>query len=232
MSDTEDPAIISTVSMKLPTFWHKNPRFWFSQAESQFALARITTELTRFHHVVRALDVNTAEQVMQLIENPRTQHEYRDLKAALVTAYDKPRRERAARLADMGGLGDRKPSHLLNEMKALLGGDPSNLLFEHHFLLNLPDEIRIALSQQDYTSLDELAQAADKMWREKTITMSGAGQMTMAAVKRTENPKKTAYVKTTTTEDGICYFHHRFGSQAKNCKGPCKFASGNANAGQ
>jgi len=217
---------IMAVALKLPTFWHKNARFWFTQADSQFALSGITTEETKFHHVVRILDADTAERVMDRIAAPRKDHEYEDLKEALLTAFDLSKRDRAARLANMGPLGDRKPSALLAEMKALLGSEPSNLLFEHHWLHALPDDVRIALSQRE-DSLDDLAKAADKMWREKQLapptSLMAAAKPPSPAGKDQPNPDK-----------GICYFHRRFGAKAKNCRQPCTYTvpPGNATAGQ
>lgn len=221
-------ANVLNVAMKLPGFWSKNPAFWFTQAESQFALARVTTEITKFHHVVRALDNDTAEQVLQHISTPRADHEYQDLKAALTRAFDRPRRERAARIADMGGLGDRKPSQLLNEMKALLGTESADhLLFEHHFLANLPGDVRTGLAQVTYASIDDLAAAADKMCRERSI----AALTSDAVVSAVAKPKKKETDRKQGVDGGACYYHAKFGPKAKKCRAPCTFA-GNAPASQ
>jgi len=219
---------VAAVALKLPTFWAKNPSFWFTQAESQFVLAKVTTEITKFHHVVRSLDIDTAEQVLSKVNTPREGHEYADLKDALTKAFDRPVRERAARLADMGGLGDRKPSQLLNEMKALLGTESAeHMLFRHHFLANLPDDIRTSLAQVEYATIDEAAAAADKMYREKAIT-GNTSQFSVAAVSK-PGPKAPNRMQSSTP--GICYYHERFGSDAKKCRSPCKF-SGNFVASQ
>ncbi len=45
---TMDPAavaIMAAVSVKLPSFWTDNPRAWFIQADSQFAISNITVQL-------------------------------------------------------------------------------------------------------------------------------------------------------------------------------------------
>ncbi|GFS42774.1 hypothetical protein NPIL_270891 [Nephila pilipes] len=58
MLSTEESAptaSIARVSIKVLPFCRANPEIWFSQMESQFVLARITAEITEFHHVVSVL---------------------------------------------------------------------------------------------------------------------------------------------------------------------------------
>ncbi|GFY55945.1 uncharacterized protein TNIN_406591 [Trichonephila inaurata madagascariensis] len=57
MSEEESsPATsIARISVKVPPFWQANPEIWFNQMESQFVLAGIRTEITKFHHVVSVL---------------------------------------------------------------------------------------------------------------------------------------------------------------------------------
>lgn len=228
MAESDIPEHVAHVGVKLPAFWRKSPRFWFLQAEAQFELAKIKVK-SRFNHVVRTLDEDTATQVMDKITNPRAGHEYADLKAALIATYDLPKRDRATRLADMGGLGDKKPSQLLNEMKALLGSEPQNLLFEHHFLANLPDDIRMAIAQQEFKDLDALAAAADKMWREKTIPGTNPLSISAMTSKKVMKPRVTL-PSSAEDDDGLCFYHRRFGEKATKCRSPCK--QGNAAARQ
>jgi hypothetical protein len=42
------PAPAAHVVVKLPDFWVKDPKMWFSQAEAQFRRARITAETTMY----------------------------------------------------------------------------------------------------------------------------------------------------------------------------------------
>ena len=216
--------LVTAVALKLPTFWHKDSEFWFLQAESQFDLAGITQETTKFHHVVRTLDSDTARQVRQAIRNPTQGREYTELKRALIAAYEHGPRERANRLFNMGSLGDRKPSQLLNEMKALMEDEPINFLFTHLWLSYLPDDIRITLAQRD-DPLDALAKIADKLWHEKSLAPPA---LLVAAAAKPQSKEKQD------PTNGQCYFHRRFGAKAKNFKQPCNYSAalGNATAGQ
>ncbi|GFX89741.1 retrovirus-related Pol polyprotein from transposon 297 [Trichonephila clavipes] len=63
-------ASIARVSVKVPPFWRANPEIWFSQMESQFVLAGITTEIMKFHHVVSALQPEELGIVGDILLNP------------------------------------------------------------------------------------------------------------------------------------------------------------------
>ena len=63
--------IISTVTPKLPDYYTQNPKLWFTRVESEFATCSpvITTERTKFCHVVKALDQATALRVEDDLDN-------------------------------------------------------------------------------------------------------------------------------------------------------------------
>jgi len=42
--------------IKLPTFWHKNPKLWFAQLESEFLVYRIRLDDVKFSSILRHLD--------------------------------------------------------------------------------------------------------------------------------------------------------------------------------
>ena len=99
-------AKVSAVSVKLPPFWPDKAVLWFVQAESQFHLRNITTDKTKFAHVVTMLDSSTAEYAMDLIRTPPDEDAYGALKARLTGAYAISEDERAERLLNMNGIGD------------------------------------------------------------------------------------------------------------------------------
>ena len=61
-------AVVGTV--KLPQFWPDKTRLWFVQADAQFTIKKITTEPTKFAHVVTMLDSTMAEQIMDILTDP------------------------------------------------------------------------------------------------------------------------------------------------------------------
>ena len=109
-------ARIAAVSIKSPQFWPDKTRLWFAQAEVQFEIKGITVEKTKFNHVVQMLDSKTATQDMDVIETPDATNPYTVLKQRLTKAFTLSDSEKATRIIDMGGLGDRTPSQCLADM--------------------------------------------------------------------------------------------------------------------
>ena len=112
---------VSAVSIKLPTFWTAGPEAWFAQTEAQFALRKITQDETKYYHVVAALDNSTATRALSILTNPPDDNKYNTLKTFLLSAYGLSDTERASALFKLQGLGDRKPSELMDSMLGLLG---------------------------------------------------------------------------------------------------------------
>ena len=76
------------VSLKLPEFWTSHPRVWFQQTEAQFALRQVTADNTKYFYVVAALDQDSAQRVIDLLEDPPRDHKYRALKKRLLDTFD------------------------------------------------------------------------------------------------------------------------------------------------
>ena len=127
-------AYAHAATVKLPDFWQHNPRPWFQHEEAQFQLRGITQDVTKYFHVVAALDSGTTARVMMLLEAPLATDKYAALKAFLLQLYELSELEKADRLLSFNGLGDGKPSDLMEKMLSVLGlADPS-FLFTHIFL--------------------------------------------------------------------------------------------------
>ena len=129
---------VSAVAAKLPPFWPDQARFWFGIAEANFATANITVEKTKFYHVVMQLDRTTAGRLMDIIETPPEEEPYKKLKDRILEAFEMTDRERASRIIDWPGLGDRKPSQCLEDMIQIMpsGHTDLGILFKEHFLNN------------------------------------------------------------------------------------------------
>ena len=166
--EAERTARAATVSVKLPQFWPEKTRLWFAQADAQFDIKGITVEKTKYSYVVSMLDDKTAEHVMDIIETPPAANPYTTLKERLTKAYAISDSEKAARILDMNGLGDKTPTQCLNSMLLLIPqGQEPGFLFREVFLRQLPVEIRTQLAQTTKTgttpaALRELAAEADK----------------------------------------------------------------------
>ena len=151
---------VSAVAFKAPQFWQTNAKAWFISLEASFNTHTppITQDLTKFHHVIQLLDSSTARRVRAVLENPPLVGKYDRLKSALLNAYEATQLQKDQELLNLNGLGDRKPSELLQHMRSL-NHDPVTL-FRALFLNQLPPEVRRILAQTPDADLDTLAKTA------------------------------------------------------------------------
>ena len=164
----------------------EKPEVWFKQIESVFSTRNpaITTQQTRFDYVVQSLDNSTADRVQGIILNPPAQP-YDKLKAALIATFGKSQAEKDQEILNLNGLGNKRPSELLQHMKNL-NADPSTL-FKAFFLTQLPPEVRKILATSGKTDIDELAIEADRIV--EVSRLSNDSQVNAAGYwKRTDNP--------------------------------------------
>jgi len=216
MEETDTPSA-SAVALKLPVFWTSQPDVWFSQAEAQFHIRNITADTTKYFYVVAALDQNTASQLLDVLRSPPAENKYQTLKQQLLQTFGLTRRHRAAKLLDIAGLGDRKPSMLLAEMRSLSDGHTSCMLFEEIFLRQMPDEIRLQLAQEDFSDLDAVAERADALWLAMR-SHTGIHKVVKAPRPPRHNPDNAS-----TNTSGYCFYHAKFGAQARKCRDPCAY---------
>jgi hypothetical protein len=83
-STNNTQAEIARVAVRLPPFWAEQPEVSFAQAEAQFSLAGITTERTKFRHVILQLDHRYAAEVRDIITSPPLPDPYTTLRTELL----------------------------------------------------------------------------------------------------------------------------------------------------
>lgn len=213
---------VNAVGLKLPTFWTLQPHVWFTQAEAQFHLRNITQDTTKYYHVISALDQSTATRILDVISHPPAQDKYADLKQQLLSTFSLSRRDRASKLLHFRTVGDSKPSEIMDEMLSLLDGHKPCLLAEQIFLEQLPEDIRLQIAEDDFKDPRAVALRADILWTAKH--QSSMQTLNKIATSRKDQNRKE-------THPGWCYFHNRFGENARKCQSPCTY-SGNASAGR
>ena len=225
-------AAVNATAVKLPLFWSGNPEVWFKQVESVFTTRnpKVTVQQTKFDYVIQALDNNTADRVQNIILAP-PEEPYDKLKAALIGAFSKTQAEKDQELLHLNGLGDKKPSELLQHMQNL-NVDPATL-FKALFLAQLPSEVRRILASSEKTDIGDLAREADritevsKLTNESQVNATGEYRKPFRRHPVGEQSKdqkvNTRSDQTWTLLPGMCKYHSRFGKLARNCLQPCKF---------
>lgn len=207
---------INAATIKLPTFWSKEPDVWFIQAESQFTIRGITSDETKYHYLVSALDSVSAGRVRDVLKNPPATEKYKTLKDVLERTFSYSEEKRAASLLELPELGDTSASELMDKMLGLLGDHPPCFLFKHLFLRCLPEDVRATLVHSKIEDMRALALAADELIQVKGVSCS-------ATFQRSSTSKKKNYSTHEKRNTDVCFFHRRFGKSAQKCVLPCTF---------
>lgn len=163
---TPASAEISAVNLRLPPFWPTDPELWFAQVEAQFGCRRITSQRSRFDHVVSSLSPEFAAEVRDLLLSPPTDNPYSVLKTQLTKRTTLSAQRKLQQLLTGEELGDRKPTQLLRRIQQLLGDRPGfdTAFLRELFLQRLPSNVRMVLaSTPEGTTIDQLAEMADKI---------------------------------------------------------------------
>lgn len=158
-----DPAVeVSRVAFKPPPFWKSNPELWFGQIESQFYTARITSDVTKYHCVITALESDVLIFVSDLIRTPPTVNKYQTLKDRIIKHFAQSETVRLRSLLQDLQLGDKRPTQLLCEMRDLASTNVKEDVLRTLWMQRLPVHCQQILSAST-VQLEELAQLADKV---------------------------------------------------------------------
>lgn len=213
---------LAAVSLKLPTFWTASAEAWFYHAEAQFCIRKITESDTKYHYVVASLDSATANRALSLLSAPPATGKYEALKAFLLSAFKLTDSERAAALFSLNGLGDTKPSELMDKMLALVTTHEPCFLFRYIFMQQLPDFVRVPLANSTESDFRKLALQADQLY-------NSANQQVHAVQNHNSPPSEDSVTRS--GSQGLCWYHDRYGDKAKRCNPPCKLYRNSKNAG-
>jgi hypothetical protein len=122
-ANSSPPAEVSRVAVRLPPFWAKRPTVWFAQAEARFFLAGISSETTKFYHVVSQLDQRYAAELEDVITSPPERDPYTTLRTELMRRLSPSRDQRIRQFLTLE-MGDRKPSQFLRHLRSLFPDAP------------------------------------------------------------------------------------------------------------
>ena len=94
---------------------------WFAQVETQFALAGVTTEDTKFNYVAGNFDSKYAIEVRDILTSPPDNGKYTKLKSELIRRLSASQDQKTRRLLEREEIGDRTPSQFLRYLRGLAG---------------------------------------------------------------------------------------------------------------
>ena len=129
----------------------------------------MTVSKTKFYHTVAVLPLEVAAQLLDLIWSPPAINPYKVLKERLITLYSLNDYQRFEALVSLPLTGDKKSSHLMNQMLALLPDDykPDFILWCLH-LRCLSSDVHSHLLQEKVSDPRALALKANELFQSKT----------------------------------------------------------------
>ncbi|KAH6932499.1 hypothetical protein HPB50_006444 [Hyalomma asiaticum] len=172
---TMRPRDVAALQLHLPTFWRNNPQLWFAQVEATFDFHHISSEISRFLHLLCNLSPEMAQVVTDVIAAPLNDASYQRLKQSILYHTTTSESARLRHLLTSEELGARHPSQLLNSMRQLLRSSDvgsNRALFRELFLQRLPQSFRLVLVAAWELTVDHLAQLANRVHDATSATVT------------------------------------------------------------
>nr|XP_042909054.1 uncharacterized protein LOC122271523 [Parasteatoda tepidariorum] len=237
---------IARVTVKPPPFWRANPELWFRQIESQFTLAGVSTESTKFHHVVAALQPEELAIISDIVISPPVDKPFAALKKRLCSQYAESEAQRLRDLISGMQLGDRRPSRLLLEMRNKAGARINDEILKSLFLQRLPTNVQQILAISN-DNLDKLAEMADGIMATTTNAQSVSvvadstdqtdlrsllteitARLARLEARTSDRSRSTSQKRSTSrsrqsANSQYCWYHKIFKQRATKCRPPCSF---------
>lgn len=229
---------VAAVAVKLPEFWEEDPSTWFIEAESQFALAGVTADSTKYHHIVKSITSKaTINAVWDIISNPPDQNKYYQLKTRLLHVFADSHQSRIEKLMTVQ-MGDMKPTQYLCYLRRLSADTGINdQALKAIFLRGLPSRMSSVLILSG-NNLSDIAYYGDQMLKQepeinqinhsdgKYDQLKQEVEHLTAAIrdmKFNRSFKPNFRQSRQNKKQDICWYHTEYGKNARKCLQPCKF---------
>lgn len=164
-----DNHVNAIVRLPMPVIVRDNIELWFLQLDHWFSINRIVSDNVRFSTVVAALDANLLQQIYDVVRNPPVApaSKYDAVKNAVIRNFSESEQRRAQQFVTGLQLGDKKPSHLLNELKRMGGENQDEKLLKVLWMNRLPIQVQTCLAAvtQPLNALAELADSVMETFR-------------------------------------------------------------------
>lgn len=239
-----EPSAIAHVAVKQTPFWENDPQLWFAQMESQFAIARVTADDTKYCYVLSSLSQQQVQEVRDIVSSPPSNDKYKDIKHALIDRLSQSRSRRLQQLLHNEEIGDRTPSQLLRKLKALSDNSVTDDVLRNIWMSRLPSDAQkiLTVSSGDLDALARIADQLHELYPSAPSTFAVTSQSNVIALqqkvaelskqiearyhssRRGKSPNRQKSPKRQEFKNAdICFYHKRFGAKAKKCTTPCNF---------
>ena len=247
---------IAAVSVKLPPFWPQDPKVWFVQVEAQFATRGATAQKTKFDYVISSLSPEIAMEVRNLLLKPPAENPYDTRKAQLIkrtVASEQRKLQQLLRrmqqlLGDKLGAGTDANSFLCelflqrlppNVRMVLASANPATTLenltdmADKIMEVSAPTVAALSTPRVDDSEVKLLHEQVSRL-ADLVASLPRANRSRHCSSSRNRPPPpppppaNTPPPSQPPTQDTLCWYHAKFGDDARKCRDPCSWGQENS----
>lgn len=255
-SSTVSPPF-APMPIKIPPFWPEKPAIWFAQVEGQFAISRIEDQATKFYLILGNLDRQHAAEVEDILTGPPDYNKLKAelIKRLSVSRENKVKqllmheelgsRKPSQFLRHLQHLaGPKVPedflktiwsSRLPSSMQPIVA---SQTTLTMDALAELADRVHdIAPQVHQVTAapspspIEELTRQVAELTKQVSALTSSSndrGRRQERHYGQQRNRSSSRRSNSNYRKFPVCWYHHKFSTQARKCQKPCNFKPGNA----
>ncbi|XP_020296815.1 uncharacterized protein LOC109861536 [Pseudomyrmex gracilis] len=221
--------------------------------KGQFTLCNVTDDHAKYAYVLSRLEPKQAREIKDAITQPPANRKYEAVKQALVQRLTDSKQQRIRQLLEHEKLGDRKPSQFLRHLITLAGNTVSDDLLQTLWLGRLLPAMQAILATRTEDNLNSVAEQADWIHEvnSRAVVVATTLQPTAAVASTSESGQMEILTKQIavltqqvaklmrqartrsrsrdrsrlkqTKQGDNCYYHRRFGAEAKKCTQLCTY---------
>ncbi|CAE1255680.1 unnamed protein product [Acanthosepion pharaonis] len=214
----------------LPPYNEQNTKNWFLQLEAIFSVRRITSQQAKFANVVQVLPPSVVDEVADILEHIPEQEPYSPQGCDSETNRPFGRGTAPGTFTNVTR-GDKTPSQLLRFMRSRelwMDKLPTTIT---QILAPIADNTPLAnsadRSQLNWTQTTQ--QPKKRNWKKTDLEpATSAAGYTNAPFPQIERPDAGGWRRRARSasrdrrvDPELCWYHHRFGTRARNCSAPC-----------
>lgn len=238
-------SIMPVDKCKLPSYVAADPLTWFRAVEACFHVHGVRRDADKAALVIAALPAKQLQQLSSVIASTSSD-QYDTLKRRLISTDAPTFQENWERCMSLPPLrAGEKPTDLYAALTSWLRDDqdPDNPWLRATFISKMPEELRIMLLAYPLCTLQELSVFADSIALSSkrrpplqvfSMAVDSEGGGASPALPASPAPPPVFGVKTSrpaSKQDSrppqvssVCWYHQRFGDNAKTCKPGCSRA--------
>ena len=238
--------VAAAPTVNLPAFTPNDAAPWFKRVEALFRIKNITNTNRRADYVIGALPADTFSRLSDWLDDQDSDNlSYEAVKTAIIRECQMSPEEKSQRLLDLlrTPLGDQRPSDALREIKTLtkmMKPDGTTEILDLSrvlWMIRLPPEMRTHITDFASRPQPELMRLADSVRGTSRLAQpvtaapvcqaDDVEENDLALVAQQRRPSSRPTTQQTVPDAPrrtLCYFHRRFGRDARNCRPPCSYS--------